>query len=148
MEPGRNLHNLPAQALDYASSSGQSSRALRDTSGNIQLRALENIKPENQPALGVEPKYPSPAATLASNNHYPGRAALRREEKARRRERFRDPHRYLKDTKYLEYRRKQARADPRRGEEEPVWPDNVEDAFHAGITTGLVVVEDFFLTLL
>ena len=122
------------------------SRILQDTSGNVQPYTLksevgvENVHPSYHTSTELTatkihpPTYQQPPPpVLTSNDHYSN--LLRLEQRRQRHERkgdFRVGHSrsYLHTKKYLDYRQRQRRDTGADGE--PVWSDDVEDAFQDG----------------
>ena len=116
-------------------------RILQDTSGNAQSYALEvkhgseNLHPVQHLPLDIKlhpPAYQQPPI-LSSNDHSANLLRLhqRRQFKSRRDHVKTETGRsYLGSKKYLDYRARQRRDTMANGE--PVWSDDVEDAFQDG----------------
>lgn len=121
------------------------SRILQDTSGNVQPFTLksevgvENVHPIQHNPSDITatklhgPTFQPPGPILSSNDHYSNLLRLeQRRQRHERKDNFRISHNrsYLHTKKYLDYRQRQRRDTGSDGE--PVWSDDVEDAFQDG----------------
>ncbi|KAI9817205.1 MAG: hypothetical protein M1827_001318 [Pycnora praestabilis] len=144
MEPRRNLNILPSNAPAYhenitSLSITTPSRILQDTSGNVQSNILDSVQQHHQrkailpsqPEIS-HPKYFSPTV------HVRPTVASRLEEKRKQRNRAHGIDNLPRLTKqqrntpeYQAYRARQRTQTDTEGE--PVWPDDLEEAFHEAL---------------